>query len=89
MCLWRGKSGERVLHSLRRLRYSQSLRGRDREGDYFEHGAARLARGRTKGTLTSWVYDSAHKDTFIPSWNARTPSGTRLRMEMRVRSGGS
>ncbi len=58
-------------------------------GVTFKNGAARLARGRTKGTLTSRVYDSAHKDTFIPSWNARTPSGTWLRIEMRVRSGGS
>jgi hypothetical protein len=59
------------------------------KGITFKNGAARLARGRTKGTLTSRVYDSAHKDTFIPSWNARTPSGTWLQMEMRVRSGGS
>jgi Peptidase_C39 like family len=58
-------------------------------GITFNNGAARLARGRTKGTLTSRVYDSAHKDTFIPSWNGRTPSGTWLQMEMRVRSGGS
>jgi len=55
----------------------------------FKNGSARLASGRTKGTLTSRVYDSAHKDTFIPSWDARTPSGTWLRMQMRVRSGGS
>jgi hypothetical protein len=58
-------------------------------GITFKNGAARLARGRTKGTLTSRVYDSVHKDTFIPSWNGRTPSGTWLQMEMRVRSGGS
>ena len=58
-------------------------------GITFKNGSARLASGRTKGTLTSRVYDSAHKDTFIPSWNARTPSGTWLRMQMRVRSGGS
>jgi hypothetical protein len=58
-------------------------------GITFKNGAAQLARGRIKGTLTSRVYDSAHKDTFIPSWNARTPSGTWLQMEMRVRSGGS
>ena len=58
------------------------------KGIAFKNGAARLARGRTKGTLTSRVYNSAHKDTFIPSWNARTPSGTWLQMEMRVRSGG-
>jgi uncharacterized protein YvpB len=57
-------------------------------GITFKNGAAQLARGRTKGTLTSRVYNSAHKDTFIPSWNARTPSGTWLQMEMRVRSGG-
>jgi len=58
-------------------------------GIAFKNGEARLARGRTKGTLTSPVYDSAHKDTFIPSWNTHTPSGTWLRMQMRVRSGGS
>src|SRR5215212_8200316 len=58
-------------------------------GITFKNGSARLASGRTKGTLTSRVYDSAHKDTFIPSWNARTTSGTWLRMEMRVRSGGN
>jgi uncharacterized protein YvpB len=58
-------------------------------GITFKNGAAQLARGRTKGTLTSRVYESAHKDTFVPSWNARTPSGTWLQMEMRVRSGGS
>ena len=58
-------------------------------GITFKNGAARLARGKTKGTLTSRVYDSAHKDTFIPSWNARTPSGTWLQLKMRVRSGGS
>jgi uncharacterized protein YvpB len=57
-------------------------------GITFKNGAAQLARGRTKGTLTSRVYDSAHKDTFIPSWNARTPSDTWLQMEMRLRSGG-
>jgi Peptidase_C39 like family len=55
-------------------------------GITFKNGAAQLARGRTKGTLTSRVYNSAHKDTFIPSWNARTPSGTWLQMEMRLRS---
>jgi hypothetical protein len=53
------------------------------------NGEARLARGRTKGTLTSRAYISSHKDTFVPSWNARTPSGTWLRMEMRVRSDGN
>jgi hypothetical protein len=53
------------------------------------NGEARLARGRTKGTLTSRVYSSSHKDTFVPSWNARTPSATWLRMEIRVRSGGN
>jgi Peptidase_C39 like family len=58
-------------------------------GITFKNGSARLASGRTKGTLTSRVYDSAHKDTFIPSWDARTPSGTWLRMQMRVRSGGN
>lgn len=58
-------------------------------GITFKNGAARLARGTIKGTLTSRVYNSARKDTFIPSWNARTPSGTWLQMEMRVRSDGS
>jgi hypothetical protein len=58
-------------------------------GITFKNGSARLANGRTKGTLTSRVYGSAHKDTFIPSWNARTPPGTWLRMQMRVRSGGN
>jgi hypothetical protein len=59
------------------------------KGVTYKNGAVRLASGRTQGTLTSRVYRSAHKDTFIPSWNARTTSGTWLRMEMRVRSGGS
>ena len=59
------------------------------KGITFKNGAARLARGRTKGTLTSRVYESVHKDTFIPSWNARTPSDTWLQMELRLRSGGS
>jgi hypothetical protein len=58
-------------------------------GITFKNGAARLASGRSEGTLTSRVYGSTHKDTFIPSWNAHTPSGTWMRMEMRVRSGGS
>ena len=58
-------------------------------GVTFEDGSARLARGRTTGTLTSPVYASAHKNTFIPSWNASTPSKTYLRVEMRVRSSGN
>ena len=58
-------------------------------GTTIANGEARLARGRTKGMLTSRVYRSSHKDTFVPSWNARTPSGTWLGMEMRVRSGGN
>ena len=59
------------------------------KGVTIRKGSVRLARGRSQGTLTSRVYRSAHKDTFIPSWNARTPSGTWLRTEMRVRSGGN
>ncbi|HET7271466.1 MAG TPA: peptidase C39 family protein [Rubrobacter sp.] len=59
------------------------------KGVTIRKGSVRLARGRSQGTLTSRVYRSAHKDTFIPSWNAHTPSGTWLRMEMRVRSGGN
>jgi hypothetical protein len=46
-------------------------------GITFRNGSERLARGRTKGALTSRVHDSAHNnDTFVPSWDARTPSGT-------------
>jgi hypothetical protein len=59
------------------------------EGVTFEDGSARLARGRPSGTLTSPVYASSHKDTFVPSWNARTPPKTFLRVEMRVRSAGN
>jgi hypothetical protein len=58
-------------------------------GVTFENGSARLARGRTTGTLTSPVYASAHKNTFIPSWNASTPPKTYLRVEMRIRSSGN
>src|SRR5215212_10402353 len=36
MCLLRGKSGERVVHSLRRLRYPKSPCGRDRDGYYVQ-----------------------------------------------------
>ena len=59
------------------------------EGVTFEDGSARLARGRTSGTLTSPVYASSHKDTFVPSWNARTPPKTFLRVEIRVLSAGN
>src|SRR5215207_574436 len=68
---------------------SRTLASGAEKGVTVRNGTVRLARGRTQGTLTSKVYRSAHKDTFIPSWNARTPSGTWLRVEMRVRSGGS
>ena len=67
----------------------RALSAGNEKGVRIRKGSVRLARGRSQGTLTSRVYRSAHKDTFIPSWNARTPSGTWLRMEMRVRSGGN
>ena len=68
---------------------AKALAAGNTAGITIANGEARLARGRTKGTLTSRVYSSSHKDTFVPSWKARTPSGTWLRMEMRVRSGGN
>src|SRR5829696_3094691 len=63
---------------------SRTLSSGAEKGVTVRNGTVRLANGRTQGTLTSRVYSSAHKDTFIPSWNARTPSGTWLRVEMRV-----
>lgn len=49
-------------------------------------GVVRLAEGRTGGTLTSKVYGTSFPfDTLVPSWNARTPSGTWLTVEVRVR----
>jgi uncharacterized protein YvpB len=68
---------------------SRTLSAGAEKGVTVRNGSVRLVRGRSQGTLTSRVYRSAHKDTFIPSWSARTPSGTWLRMEMRVRSGGN
>ncbi|HEX6710618.1 MAG TPA: peptidase C39 family protein [Rubrobacter sp.] len=68
---------------------SKALAAGKQRGVTVRNGSVRLVRGRSQGTLTSRVYRSSHKDTFIPSWNARTPSGTWLRMEMRVRSGGN
>jgi hypothetical protein len=42
------------------------------------------------GTLTSRVYrPSTRFDTLVPSWNAATPSGTWMQLQVRVRSGGS
>lgn len=42
-----------------------------------------------RGTLTSRAYGTATRfDTLVPSWNAVTPSGTWMRTEVRVRSGG-
>ena len=42
------------------------------------------------GSLTSPVYKvPVRADTFNPSWNASTPSGTWMRLQMQVRSGGS
>lgn len=41
------------------------------------------------GTLTSRVYrPSTRFDTLVPSWNAKTPNGTWVQLEARVRSGG-
>ncbi len=43
-----------------------------------------------RGSLTSPVHEaSACFDTLLPSWNAKTPAGTWLGLEVRVRSGGA
>lgn len=58
-------------------------------GVVVKEGSVRLARGKTTGTLTSKAYSTMTRfDTLLPSWNATTPSGTYVRMEVRVRSGG-
>lgn len=50
----------------------------------------KLANGATRGTLTSKVYPtSVAFDTLVPSWNATTPSGTWLSVEVRVRDTGA
>jgi len=42
------------------------------------------------GSLTSQVYSTSTLfDAVVPSWNATTPSGTWLQLEVRVRSGGN
>ena len=52
--------------------------------------AVRLAKGKKSGTLTSKTYTTATRfDTLVPSWNATTPSGTYIQVDVRVRSGGS
>lgn len=41
------------------------------------------------GTLVSRVYEPRRAfDVLVPSWNARTPRGTWLKLDVRVRSGG-
>jgi Peptidase_C39 like family len=42
------------------------------------------------GTLTSPVYETSTRfDTLVPSWNASTPAGTWMELEVRVRSSGN
>ena len=42
------------------------------------------------GRLTSPVYETSTRfDTLVPSWQAKTPSGTWAELEVRVRSGGA
>lgn len=42
------------------------------------------------GSLTSTVHETATRfDTLVPSWNAETPAGTWMKLEVRVRSGGA
>lgn len=49
----------------------------------------RLAPGRSRGALTLKPRTTATRfDTLVPSWNASTPSGTWVRVQLRVRSGG-
>jgi len=40
------------------------------------------------GWLISPVYETARFDTLIPSWQAKTPAGTWMELEVRVRCGG-
>ncbi|MGI8651010.1 MAG: C39 family peptidase [Rubrobacter sp.] len=50
----------------------------------------RLANGTSQGALTSKVYPkSVAFDTLVPSWNAVTPSGTWVEVEVRVRDRGT
>lgn len=63
--------------------------GKER-GVVVKNGAVRLARGKTRGTLTSRVYrPSTRFDTIVPSWNARTPGPTWITVQVQVRSGKS
>lgn len=63
--------------------------GKER-GVVVRNGVVRLAGGRTRGTLTSRVYRTSTKfDTLVPSWNARTPGPTWIRVQVQVHSGGS
>ncbi len=56
-------------------------------------GVVRLARQQRDGyggSLTSPVYKTqVRADTFNPSWNASTPSGTWMRLQLQTHSGGS
>lgn len=68
----------------------QALSAGTESGVTVEKGAVRLAKGKSGGTLTSKTYTTATRfDTLIPSWNVTTPSGTYIRVDVRVRSGGS
>lgn len=63
--------------------------GKER-GVVVKNGVVRLARGRTKGSLTSKVYRTSTRfDTLVPSWKARTPGPTWITVQVQVRSGGS
>lgn len=63
--------------------------GKER-GVVVRNGVVRLAGGRTRGTLTSRVYRTSTRfDTIVPSWTARTPGPTWIRVQIQVRSGGN
>lgn len=63
--------------------------GKER-GVVVKNGRVRLGADRDRGTLTSKAYGTSTKfDTMVPSWNARTPAGTWIRVQVRLRSGGN
>lgn len=65
------------------MAFAQSGSGRYIE--YREHTPG----GLSGGTFTSEVFTvSIDFDTLIPSWNARIPSGSTVKVEIRVRYGG-
>jgi hypothetical protein len=77
-----GLAGAALLTSPARA-FAQSDAGRYIE--YREHTPG----GLSGGTFTSEVFTaSIDFDTLIPSWNARIPSGSAVKVEIRVRYGG-